>query len=140
MSELESAIVRALKRHDGWATALQVRDMLPNGMPRGEGFDLALAQMVNSRRLQMRPLADGAIYRLAELDGLAPAPPAATPAPIKAPGPAAAMSDAFHPPRPALRVPMLTAGTDEVKPPNPNSVSQAKRKESSTMSGKAEST
>lgn len=123
MSELATVITKALARHGGWIRPLQLRDLLPNGQPRGEPFDLALNQLVHSRRVETR-CDDGTTLMVR----LADAPPATVTAPaaITAPGPAAAVAEAFNPARPSLRIP-LVGDPDEVRRPRPQPSRQESR-------------
>lgn len=136
MSEVASAIVKVLDAHGGWITPGTLRDRLPAGCPRGEPLELALGQLINTKRVEMRPAGDQVIYRLVPgSDSSAPAP-----VPIATPGPGRAVADAFHPPpRPVLLRGQPLGDTDEIRPPAPKNVSHAKRKEISTMTSNEDS-
>lgn len=122
MSDVGAAIVKVLTAHGGWITALTLRDRLPTGMPRGEAFDVALGQLIATRRVQTRPTDDGTsrIYRLSE----EPADPPVPRIPFEAAGPGQAITDAFHPPAPAVRVPSVQRGADEIQSPRTSTYRQ----------------
>jgi DNA-binding transcriptional ArsR family regulator len=134
MSEIQSAIVKALEGNSGGISSLALRRKLPADM-QGEGFDFALQALAGAGRVSSRidDIFKVKIYRYVPEAADAAALPAAR---AGAANMARAVSSAFHPPPPALRVP-LSGDPDEVKPPKPKSVSHAKRTEN-TMSTEEE--
>lgn len=129
MSELHDAIAAALKKHGGWSTPLQLRDMLPNGFSRGEAFDFALTQMIAARRVENRITGDMRLVRLAvDQPASAPQPPQ----PFVAPGPGSAVTGAFHPAPPKVRLQMV-GNTDEVQPPRQKPPRKESRMPSTTL-------
>lgn len=113
MNDLAQGIIGLLERF-GSLSAMRLRERLPRDLPRGEPFDLTLNQLLRTQRLQTHFDDDGKImYRLA-----IPPPDAGIPIievkPILAPGPSAAVSAAFNPPPPSIRVPAAAPGVDEI--------------------------